>query len=115
MWKFNDDEMSALAAVRLEGIADDNATRLRRRFSKACEKYTDEELNGLTMHGVKISLNWGITTQRAIFKFTCLLFFCGSNIENHPAIRRILADESQTPEERVDILWFTLRSESDQA
>lgn len=114
MLKIRSEQIEAFKPVAEDGFVRRVAEHVRARHPRAVvrlpERLTvagrleDDTLLALVRGGVARARRYGVEAKSAIAAFVVTMFLTAPNFDEHPLIRRVLADDKLSPDRKIDHL-----------
>jgi hypothetical protein len=111
MLKIRSEQMAAFKPVAEDGFVRRVAEHVRVRHPRAVvrlpERQTvvarleDETLRALVRGGVARARRYGLEAESALAAFVVTMFLTAPNFDEHPLIRRVLADDKIPPDGKI--------------
>lgn len=114
MLKIRSEQIAAFKPVAEDGFVRRVAEHVRARHPRAVvrlpERLTvagrleDDALLALVRGGVARARRYGMEAESALAAFVVTMFLTAPNFDEHPLIRRVLADDKIPPDRKIDRL-----------
>lgn len=102
------EQWSALVDARLGQVAESLEGYLRLHHAAAIQGLDDASLAHRISVGLRRARGWGLDSMFGLGVFVALMFEVGPDFDTDPQIRRLLADHSRKPSDRLLLLDATL-------
>lgn len=109
--RISEKEVDSLGTLRLHDFKKRVFSLLVNSFPEYCSRLGTQGVIDLVNGSVIAAKAYGITKQRAVFKFACLGLLAGSDFHQKEPVKRILTDEQIDPSLRVDVLYYSAQKQ----
>ena len=111
MLKIRDEQFDAFLPQDDEDLIDLIVRHLRQESPELIEGIPADSLRDMVRNGIARARSHGLRSAEDLAAFVSVMFEIAPNFDEHPAIRRVLRDESIPVDERFDQLFERVSDE----
>jgi len=109
MFKVSREQMQSFAPLADEAFATQLVQHLREHYGRSIKGLDEPTVTAGVRQGIERARRYGLLTERSMAVFVTLLFTVHVDFDAHPAVRAVLEDASQSPEDRLmQLFWREL-------